>query len=353
MTQNVRSGGPQVDGRTHHDEGPVDRAAEECSVRSPVPASSDAGSVHGHAFADVASDGELLGAALPYLEDGLREDDVVALAASPETVELISRALGGRARRIRLDPQIALPANRPPDAISVIGRYAEEAAARGARFRGLTEVDFGPEPADWREGERWESAFNRLSRGLAAVTMCVYDRRRLPTAVVDGAAATHPCRLRGQAWSPNPDFRDPAEFVPSLPWPREPLEQTAPVLVIRDAPRLPDLRHRLFDVIQAFVRDSEQREDLRLAAGEIAANAFRHGRRPVSARVWADARRMVCEITDSGTAFEDPFAGFLPAHGPDLGRGGMGLWLARKLWDHVDLIRRPQGFTVRLSTRLR
>jgi anti-sigma regulatory factor (Ser/Thr protein kinase) len=101
------------------------------------------------------------------------------------------------------------------------------------------------------------------------------------------------------------------------------------------------------------VSDPEQREDLRLAASEIAANAFRHGRRPVSARVWADRRRMVCEITDSGTSFDDPFAGFLPAHGPDLGRGGMGLWLARKLWDHVDLLPGPDGLTVRLSSPLR
>jgi anti-sigma regulatory factor (Ser/Thr protein kinase) len=322
-------------------------------VRSRVPTSSGPGSVHGHVLADVASNAELLGAAVPYLEEGLRAGDTVALSASPETVRLISRAVGEPAAQIVLDPQITLGDTRPPDAITVIGRYAEEAAARGARFRGLAEVDFGPEPADWREGERWESAYNRLSRGLAALTMCVYDRRRLPAPVVDGAAATHPFRLRGQAWSPNPDFRDPAEFVPSLPWPREPLEETAPVLVVHDAPRLPDLRHRLFDVIQVYVRDSEQREDLRLATGEIAANAFRHGSRPVSARVWADARRMVCEITDSGSSFEDPFAGFMPAHGPDLGRGGMGLWLARKLWDHVDLIRRPQGFTVRLSTRLR
>jgi hypothetical protein len=31
----------------------------------------------------------------------------------------------------------------------------------------------------------------------------------------------------------------------------------------------------------------------------------------------------------------------------------MGLWLARKLWDAVDLIAGEHGYTVRLSTRLR
>jgi anti-sigma regulatory factor (Ser/Thr protein kinase) len=61
----------------------------------------------------------------------------------------------------------------------------------------------------------------------------------------------------------------------------------------------------------------------------------------------------VCAITDRGTSYRDPFGGFLPAHSPDLGQGGMGLWLARKLWDHVDVLPSPQGLTVRLSTRLR
>lgn len=62
---------------------------------------------------------------------------------------------------------------------------------------------------------------------------------------------------------------------------------------------------------------------------------------------------MICTITDSGTTFDNPLAGFIPAHGFDLGRGGMGLWLARKLFDHVDLFPGPTGFTVRLSTTLR
>ena len=332
----------------------MDQAAGDHCVQTAAPSSSsDAGPLHGHAYAVVASDVELLDVALPYLDRGLRDGDLVALSASPETVELISRELGEPARRLRIDPAISLLAASPPDAITVIGRYADEAAGRGARFCGLAEVDFGTEPEDWREGERWESAFNRLSGGMAAAALCVYDRRRLPRVVVDSASATHPIRLVGESWTTNGSYRDPAEFVPSLPRPREPLQETRPVLVVHDAPRLADLRHQLAAVIVARVRDPEQQEDLRLAASEIAANAFRHGRRPVSARVWADKQRMVCEITDSGTSFDDQFAGFVPAHGPDLGRGGMGLWLARKLFDHVDLIRRPEGFTVRLSTRLR
>src|SRR3954469_19963667 len=106
------------------------RGAEEYSVRSSTPRSAGARSAYGHAFADVASDGEVLGAALPYLEGGLRAGDLVTLSASPETVALISRALGEPARQLQLDRRIALRGARPPDALSVIGRYAEEAARR-------------------------------------------------------------------------------------------------------------------------------------------------------------------------------------------------------------------------------
>jgi hypothetical protein len=53
------------------------------------------------------------------------------------------------------------------------------------------------------------------------------------------------------------------------------------------------------------------------------------------------------------TSYADPLSGFAPAHGLDLSHGGMGLWLARKLWDHVDVLPGPDGLTVRLSSRLR
>ena len=61
----------------------------------------------------------------------------------------------------------------------------------------------------------------------------------------------------------------------------------------------------------------------------------------------------MCVIGDRGTTYGDPFSGFAPAHGMDLSAGGMGLWLARKLWDHVDVLPTPAGLRVRLSTRIR
>jgi anti-sigma regulatory factor (Ser/Thr protein kinase) len=226
-------------------------------------------------------------------------------------------------------------------------------ASGSGRLRVVAEVDFGNDPADWREGQRFESVYNRLLGSAPVSAVCLYDRDRLPAAVVASAAQTHPEVVRGAAWSPSPRFQDPGVYVPSLPLPREPVEDAEPIFAVDDARTLAGLRHQLGAVIASLVPDRDQQEDLHLAAAEIAANAFRHGVRPVAAGVWADGDRVICVISDRGTSYNDPFSGFTPAHGLDLSNGGMGLWLARKLWDHVDVLPTDEGLSVRLSTRLR
>jgi anti-sigma regulatory factor (Ser/Thr protein kinase) len=269
-------------------------------------------------------------------------------------VHLICRELGERARAVESDPRMSLLGARAPDALTMCRRYLERAMASGSgRLRVVTEVDFGNDPADWREGQRFESVYNRLLGSAPVSAVCLYDRDRLPAAVVASAAQTHPEVVHGAAWSPSPRFQDPGLYVPSLPLPREPLEDAEPIFAVDDARTLAGLRHQLGAVIASLVPDRDQQEDLHLAAAEIAANAFRHGVRPVSARVWADGNRVICVISDRGTSYADPFSGFTPAHGLDLSNGGMGLWLARKLWDHVDVLPTDEGLSVRLSTRLR
>jgi anti-sigma regulatory factor (Ser/Thr protein kinase) len=308
----------------------------------------------GHAAAVVESDAELLAAALPFLDAGLRGGDLVALACSAETVERISAELGARAERLVCDPRISLLGSRAPDALTLCRRYLEQATSTGSgKLRVLSEIDFGTSAAEWREGQRYESVYNRLMGAAPVAAVCLYDRRRLSDSVLASAAATHPELLHGADWSVSRRFQDPDTYVPSLPLPREPVEDGEPVYSITDAPSLVTLRRQLHAVLTARVPDEEQREDLHLGVSEIAANAFRHGVRPVSARVWADGGRLICVITDAGTGYSDPLSGFMPAHGLDLSHGGMGLWLARKLWDHVDLLPGPDGLTVRLNAALR
>ena len=218
----------------------------------------------------------------------------------------------------------------------------------------LAEVDFGRDPADWREGQRFESVYNRLLGGAPVSAICLYDRRAAARRRWSPAPRRPTrCWSAARTWSANAGFQDPGTYIPSLPLPREPVEDGEPVFAVDDARTLAGLRHQLGAVLASLVPDRDQQEDLHLAASEIAANAFRHGVRPVSARVWADGDRMVCVISDRGTSYSDPFSGFVPAHGLDLSHGGMGLWLARKLWDHVDVLPGPAGLSVRLSTRLR
>jgi anti-sigma regulatory factor (Ser/Thr protein kinase) len=326
-------------------------AHERAELRSrPVPPGT-----RPHAAALVGSDDELLAAAVPFVEEGLLAGDLTVLACEPETAALIAGVLGETARPVENDPRVSLLGVRAPDAFGVTRQWLARAAddSSSGWLRVLGQVHFGPEPATWREGLRYEAAANALLDGCPLTAMCLYDRRLLTPEVLDSATRTHPELVSGGRRAANHAYCDPAEYLAALPVPREPVEGTPPVLAVDDAPALAGLRHAMGAVLTAHVPVREQREDLHLATSEVAANAFRHGRRPVSARIWTDGQRMVCTISDSGTGFGDPLAGFRPAHGDDLSRGGMGLWLARKLWDCVDLLPGPAGLTVRLSTRLR
>ena len=337
------------------DEGLVAGRTRDCSSSAGARAHRTARdvSLQTHAAAVVGSDTELLAAALPFVDEGLRAGDLVALSCPPPTVALICEALGERAGAVESDPRISLLAARAPDALTMASRYLERAMATGSgRLRVVAAVDFGSDPADWREGQRYESVVNRLMADSPVSSLCLYDERRLPAPVIASAGATHPQLVHGTEWRASAEFQDPGAYVPSLPVPREPFEDGEPIFVVENAPTLAGLRHQLGAVIAARVPGRDQQEDLHLAASEIAANAFRHGVRPVSARVWAEGNRLVCVIADRGTSYSDPFSGFRPAHGLDLANGGMGLWLARKLWDHVDVLPTEQGLTVRLSTRV-
>jgi anti-sigma regulatory factor (Ser/Thr protein kinase) len=307
---------------------------------------------HGAAVFD--SDEALLEVTLPYLEEGLTLGDLTVLSCTPETADLVRRELGPAARGLESDTGLIPKDTRPPDVFTHLRQYAHRAVQGGSsRLRVLAEVPATDDARQAREEMRIEAAVNHVMAELPVTNLCIYDSRRLPADLVASARHTHPHLVSGGTWAASGTFDDPASYLRALPRPRSSVENLRPIVTVVDAPSLPYLRHTLTGALPGLVRDEEQLEDVRLAISEVAANAFRHGTWPVSGRLWADDHELVCEITDSGTSFDNPLAGFVPAHGFDLGRGGMGLWLARKLFDHVDLQPGPAGFTVRLTTRLR
>lgn len=308
---------------------------------------------HGHAAVLYDAPETLLAATTPFLEEGLRAGDLLLLACPEELAQQLSDPLGERARSVEHDPRICLLDTRAADAFVAVRKVLQRASsARSGRVRVVGQVQFADGPGGPREGLRYEIAANAVLAGAPLSALCLIDTGSLPDRLVSLAAAAHPQLVAGGGLVDNRGFREPATYLHSLPVPRDPVEDATPLLSVDGATSLAQLRARLRDAISAHVPDLDQQDDLLLAVSEVAANAFRHGRPPVSARMWRDGRRLVCTITDSGRGFDDPLAGYQPAHGEDLGNGGMGLWLARKLFDSVDLVNAGRGLTVRLSTVL-
>ena len=298
-------------------------------------------------------DEHLARVAAPFLLDGLSAGEPVVLAAAPRTTGVLREAIGAHPLLHVLERHDAYRA-RTPTAITTFRQLAEEHAPEGARLRVVGEVDFGATERDWLEWQRYESVINEALVDWPLWGLCLFDTQRLPQPLLDSAVATHDTLLGTDGRAPNPGFVDPAEYVRGLPVPEEPLEATSPRLTAPDVSDFVGLRHAVAAELARTRADADLIGDFSLAVDEMVSNAVRHGGPPVSLRLWAATDRIVCTIGDGGPGWDDPFAGYGPAHGDDLSRGGMGLWLARQLCDHVDISGGPdgKGVQVRLTVRL-
>jgi anti-sigma regulatory factor (Ser/Thr protein kinase) len=242
---------------------------------------------------------------------------------------------------------------RTPMAITTFRRLADEYASAGvARVRVVGEVAFGPTERDWLEWQRYEAVINEALAAWPLWGLCLFDTQRLPDPVLESARRTHTGLVTASGRRENPEYVDPQRYLRTLPVPPEPLEDTEPRLAATSVGDYVGLRRAVSAELATIDAPPDLLDDLLLAVDEMTSNALRHGRPPVGLRLWASDDRVVCTISDSGPGFDDPFAGYGPAHGEDLSRGGMGLWLARQLCDHVDIRADDDGVRVRLTVRL-
>jgi anti-sigma regulatory factor (Ser/Thr protein kinase) len=292
---------------------------------------------------------ELTAVAGAFLREGLTAGETGVIAVDPETADRLSAVVGHDPRVLVLD-RSSLYRARTPTAIAAFRRLASEHTAPGRRIRVVGEIEFGSTPADWSEWQRYESVINSALAALPASGLCLFDSRLLPEPILTTARHTHPQLRTGAGRVANPHYIDPAGYLSSLPVPEEPLESTAPVFAARDVTDVIAVRHAVRDRLTTVEGPADLIDDFLLAVDEMASNAARHGHPPAGLRLWTAPGSLVCTITDSGRGWDDPFAGYGPAHGEDLSGGGMGLWLARQLCDHVAIRRTPEGTSVRLTT---
>ena len=292
----------------------------------------------------------LVGTAAPFLLEGLDAGDAAVIAVSEGNARPLCDAVGGDPRVVVLERH-ALYRPRTPSAITTFRRLAAEHAGSGRRVRVVGEVDFGATAADRQEWQRYESVINQAFAASPLWGLCVFDTTRLPPPVLDTARHTHPSLRTADGAVANPAYVRPADYLGALPVPPEPLEEGPPVLAEDDVTDAVALRRALRQRLQAVAGPVDRVEDFLMAADEMVSNGLRHGRPPVGLRLWTAPGVLVCTVRDSGGGWDDPFAGYGPAHGEDLSAGGMGLWLARQRCDHLAIRRDEQGVSVRLTTR--
>ena len=288
-----------------------------------------------------------------FVTDGLAAGDAAVVATGGWAADVLRQAVGEHPLLHVVD-RGDVYRSRTPAAVAAYRELADRYATEGVtRVRVVGEVDFGSTEQDRVEWQRYEAVINHALADRPLWGLCVFDTQRLPAAVLESARRTHRGLATPAGRAANPGFVEPADYVRGLPVVPEPLEETPPTFAARGVTDFIGLRHAVAATLAHTSGPRDRVEDFLLAVDEMVSNAVRHGRPPVDLQLWCSAGKLVCRIADRGEGVLDPFAGFGPAHGEDLSRGGMGLWLARQLCDHVDVARTGDAATVRLITHLR
>ena len=291
-------------------------------------------------------DDSFLAGLLPFIHDGLEQDEAVVIAEPRGRLELLRDALGDDAAAVRFLDMAEVGAN-PARIIGIWAAVLQERTEAGQALRGIGEPAFpGRRSPELVECELHEHLLNHaFDAGPAWRLLCPYDEVRLPRAVVRNACHTHPGIATGAARSPNHSYAVGGHveaFAAPLPRP--------PVGVLRGSygpDDVPATRRTVAQYARRCGLAEEQVEVLELAASELATNSICHGGGGGTVAMWLEPSAVVVEFTDSGR-LADPLLGRLVP--PPDSVGGRGLYLVHQLCDLVQVRSSGDGTTVRTFT---
>lgn len=290
------------------------------------------------------SDEEFLAVVVPFLSGGVESEEPTIVALGEHNAGLVRDALGDTPVIFHAGGDVY---SRPAAAIRAYRELFAEHTAEGAhQIRVVGELPAAALGVTWDWWARYESAINDSYDEYPLWSMCAYDTRITPPAVLADVARTHPhVATPGDGHLTSADYVVPGRFLRhDLPVAPDPLQLTPPSVELVDP--APAEARAVATRLGDGVLPADAIADLRIAITETVTNAMSHGTSPVVVRCWAGPDRVVVTVTDRGNGPADPFAGLrAAAHAPV---GGLGLWLTHQLCDHVAMSVGTDGFTVRM-----
>ncbi|MGI5183207.1 anti-sigma factor RsbA family regulatory protein [Dactylosporangium sp. CA-152071] len=295
------------------------------------------------------SDEHLLAVVLPFLLGGVTAGEPTMVAFGERNAELVRAALPAGCPVTFLEGGDVYA--RPVGAIrSYRNLLAEHVGAGAGQIRIVGELSAAQFGATWDAWARYESAINHAYDEFPLWSMCAYDERTTPPAVLADVARTHPrTALPHDRHVPSPQYVSPEEFLlQDRPAVTDPIEHAPPVADLLD-PRPLEARVAVRTAAASAGDGLAGRpvDELVLSVSEIVTNAYVHGLPPVRMRIWAGRGRMVVSVEDGGPGPRNPFAGLLPTSSTT--SAGLGLWIAHQSCSHITLHRAATGYTVRMT----
>lgn len=283
---------------------------------------------------------EYLHGTVPFIRDGLRAGEPVAVAVPGPNLEILRTALGEDAADVRfLD---MTEAGRNPGRIipRVLRGFAD--AHRRTRVRIIGEpIWAGRSSVEYPACVQHEALINPAFQGRDVTILCPYDADRLDERVLTDAYATHPVVISGGQEQPSPAYA-PEHVIARY---NQPLAHATRIEELDfDADALSGARHYAVEQAARWGLSGIRLQDVALIVAELTTNSVVHGGGSGTLRIWADDGQVMCEVRDRGQ-LSDPLAGRRPPTPGQL--GGRGLLLVHYLADLVRIHTGPDGTAIR------
>lgn len=291
-----------------------------------------------------AAPGEFVAAAGPYVREGVEAGDSVIAVTTRANIRALREELGDLAELVDFDNSEDWYSRSPSRTLRLYRRWLSR-APEGADLRVLGEqMWLARSDAERCEWQRYEAFANITFRSPRTKVLCTYNATQLPDSVFEHVYDTHPEVVYGDHLTESRTFTDPATFAATLD--STPLEPWNGPALEAELEELRDLRTLVGAEASRAGLDTERTVDMAVAVNEVATNALKHAGGHGRVRIWTEAAQVICEVSDSGPGFSDPFTGHAPPAARDA--PGWGLWASRQLCDLVQLRSGDDGTVVRL-----